>query len=242
VKWAKDPTGRFVQRPFWLEHELDVECEGVVTDFLTKRHGRVAFPISTEDLTVMLEASTEDFDPFADLSALGEDVDGVTIFLAGRRPSVRINSSLAADSRRTNRYRTTLTHEYGHVKLHRFLWDFSPAEGLFGNDTAADRMMSCRRNTIVAAPTTDWMEWQAGYASGALLMPATRMAAVVTAFQRQAGRVGPLGENAAHADELVVEVQRSFQVSEEAARVRLSVLRHFVKAALPEVGLFAPEA
>lgn len=242
MRWAPDRSGRFAQRPFWLESELDNECERIVTDFLVQRHGTVVFPIATDDLTVMLEADTEDFDPFADLSALGEHVEGVTVFYEGRRPSVRISRSLAGDANCENRYRTTLTHEYGHVRLHRLLWDFSPAEGLFGSDRTSDRMMSCRQNTIVSAPTTDWMEWQAGYASGAFLMPASRVAAVVGAFQRLAGQVGPIRAGGERSSELVLEIQQRFQVSREAARVRLSVLRHLVAAAQPEAGFFPPES
>ena len=54
-----------------------------------------------------------DLDPYADLSAYGADVEGVTEFFPNRGPKVSISERIAADERRENCYRTTLTHEFG---------------------------------------------------------------------------------------------------------------------------------
>ena len=37
MKWVKDKTGRFPQRPHYLPEEIDDECERVVRDFLSKK-------------------------------------------------------------------------------------------------------------------------------------------------------------------------------------------------------------
>jgi len=36
VRYIPDPTGRFAQRPFYTEAELDRECEGIVNTFLAQ--------------------------------------------------------------------------------------------------------------------------------------------------------------------------------------------------------------
>ncbi|MGO8019881.1 ImmA/IrrE family metallo-endopeptidase, partial [Rhizobium leguminosarum] len=61
---------------------------------------------------------------------------------------------------------STLAHELIHVKFHKVLWELYWAEG-----RADKRAASCHRDTILTAGTTDWLEWQAGYGSGAILMP-----------------------------------------------------------------------
>ena len=62
MKWIKDVTGRFPERPYYEEGELDFECERIVGDFLRKKYGKVEFPISTSDITVLIERDTSDLD------------------------------------------------------------------------------------------------------------------------------------------------------------------------------------
>jgi hypothetical protein len=133
MRWVPDSTGRFGVRPQYTGAELDAECERNVDGFLTVRYGKVNFPISTDDLTIMLEQATFDFDLYADLRSLGADVEGVTEFSSDRLPCVRISKELSLDCRSQRRLRTTLAHEYAHVKLHSFLWSlqFDRKEGQF---------------------------------------------------------------------------------------------------------------
>lgn len=238
MRWIPDRTGRFAERPYWSARDLDAQCERVIATFLRERWGEVSFPVSTEDLTVLVEGVTDDFDSFADLTSLGNAVEGVTEFREGRRPVVRIDRRLASDTRRHNRLRTTLTHEYGHVLLHSTLWASSPSRGLFPDADLAPHASSCHTATMVTASQTDWMEWQASYASGALLMPQTQMGALVAAFQSSAGRAGHVQLGTDDALELVRQVQRTFAVSQEAARMRLGKLGYLRASAVPERGLF----
>jgi hypothetical protein len=205
VKWVTDATGRFKERPHYTPAELDAECEDLVSGFLSANRGPVVYPIATNDLVVLLESLSADLDVFADLEHEGEGVEGVTYFDAGGgRPTVCIASYLAEDRRRENRYRTTLAHELGHVRLHSFLWRLDRQDKPFSP--------RCRRQTIVRAPQADWMEWQAAYAGGAILMPRAVLEGIVRDFR------------AAHPDlegPLLREVQTRFGVSAEAARVRL---------------------
>jgi hypothetical protein len=163
MKWVTDRTGRFAQRPHYLPEELDAECERVILSFLNKKYGNIEFPIKTDDLTVFIEEQA-DLDSYADLSGEGDHVEGVTEFQSGKRPVVRIAEALNA-SHLENRLRTTLTHEYGHVHFHRFMFEDlqGKSPSLFGHADEAQGN-KCHRDHMLNAPERDWMEWQAGYA------------------------------------------------------------------------------
>ena len=81
VRYVRDSTGRFSERPHYEPKELDRECENIVGKFLTRKYGKAAFPLSTDDLTQVIEREAEDLDLYADLSKYGADVEGVTIGL-----------------------------------------------------------------------------------------------------------------------------------------------------------------
>jgi hypothetical protein len=122
MKWVVDGSHRFEWRPYYTEAELDSECERIVTAFLQSKNGVSCFPISTDDLAVMLESDTSDLDLYADLTGVGEDVEGETLFFPNQKPAVRIARELSQDESKYHRLRTTLAHEYGHVRFHNFLW------------------------------------------------------------------------------------------------------------------------
>ena len=67
----------------------------------------------------------------------------------------------------------TLSHEYAHVRLHNGLW---PA--------GATANRKCKREEMLASEPVDWMEWQAGYMGGALLMPQSRVPLLVRAYAK----------------------------------------------------------
>ncbi len=224
VKYVPDRTGRFSQRPHYRPEDLDQECEDLINSFLKDCYGVASFPVSTSDLTRLVERDAEDLDLFADLSVYGPDVEGLTEFFPGRKPRVKIASLLADDERRENRLRTTLTHEYGHVHFHAYLWELETTrDTLFQAKLNGNRQV-CKRDNILDAAQSDWMEWQAGYACGALLMPVTPVRRLVGEYQESNGLYGIIGLNDSHARNLIEAVQASFQVSTDAARVRLSKL------------------
>ena len=224
VRMVSDRTGRFPERPHYRPQELDRGCEEIVTKFLRDLYGKVEFPILTDDLTKLIERDAGDLDLYADLSSFGPDVEGVTEFRQGHKPTVRIAEDLASDSRRENRLRTTLTHEYGHVHYHAYLWDLYPPASDLLDPGARSEPSHCKRETMLNAPQADWMEWQAGYACGALLMPSSRLKKLVADFQERHGLFGSIAAAGEHGQALIAEVVDRFQVSQDAARVRLSVL------------------
>lgn len=216
-----DRTGRFSQRPHYKPGELDRECENIITSFLKDKHGQAEFPVTTDDLTVLTERDVESLDLFADLSQYGPDVEGLTLFQPGRKPVVRIAERLAADERYGNRLRTTLAHEYGHVRFHAYLWDMEPpGADLLRRDPRAS-MQVCYRDKILDAALSDWMEWQAGYVCGALLMPASRVRRLVGPYIESNSLFGAVGERDSHGVALIESLKAGFAVSADAARIRL---------------------
>ena len=93
----------------------------MITRFLRDKYGKVEFPVKTDDLAVLIEQKAS-IDSYADLSEEGADVEGVTEFGPGKRPMVKIAGFLSVAPNMENRLRTTLTHEYGHVHFHEFLF------------------------------------------------------------------------------------------------------------------------
>lgn len=216
MKEVPDSTGRFGMRPHYEPKELDRLFDRTLAEFFRETGAGIPVPITTDDITRLIERDTSDFDPGSDLSVYGPGVEGVTEFPKSGKPRVRIAAELAYDDVRENRYRTTLTHEYGHVLLHTYLFQMVAAD--------KDRKQICKRDSIVGASSVDWIEWQAGYACGALLMPASKVRQTTKAFTANEGLNFDVPIRGLKALDLIDDIRTSFRVSEQAARVRLNVL------------------
>jgi len=249
MRWVVDTTGRFEWRPYYSQDELDNECERIVSEFLIGRYGKGCFPLSTDELSLMIERETSDLDLYADLSGEGEDVEGLTTFFSSKKPAVKIAQELTLDDAKSLRLRETMAHEYGHVKFHAFLWDISLKDLQDGNlikricrqrhryESFRSRLSSgyrpaghrvftpqmpvssvgprCKKTRIVDAPVSDWMEWQASYAGGAILMPFSLVRNIVN---------NSMTSGSERAVDSIERVAQAFNVSTGAARVRLLML------------------
>jgi hypothetical protein len=243
VRMIRDLSGRFEERPYYREPELDVECEQTVTEFLTRRNGKATWPISTDDLTKLLEENVRDLDLYADLSGVGESVEGVTEFVPGLKPRVKICKDLASSPKHENRLRTTLTHELGHVRLHGYLFQLNDRTyDLFpkktphaGHATNSPASQECRRETILDSSERDWMEWQAGYACGAYLMPRSVLVQAVTQFRRQRETIDDIRPDSSHGIHLIELISTRFCVSRDAARVRLLKMKVLTTTPSPSI-------
>ena len=227
MRWVRDLTGRFPQRPHYDQKELDNECEQIILSFLREKYGECHLPISTDDLSIMVEHDTSNLDLYADLSPEGEDIEGLTDFFPDKKPVVKIAKELSLQSWRQNRLRTTLTHEYGHVKFHAFLWNFNQPKLI--PDSSLALGPRCKRGSILDAPITDWMEWQAGYVCGSILMPLTFLQKLVQSAMKDWGLYSWIPVDSDHARELIARVSEVFDVSNDAARVRLIKLGYLLK-------------
>lgn len=208
MRWIPDPTGRFKERPFYEGAEIDYECEDMIGECLEKR-GKFPFvpPLDTDTLNVLLESYASDLDLYADLVKLeGPGVEGVTEFRKGKVPKTLIDKTLSEKQTSSNRLRSTLAHELFHARFHRVLWELHWS-GLGGD-------VRCHQGQIISLNKTDWYEWQAAYGSGAILMP-------LTAINKMFGAPAQIPENTLEGRTMTEAVATTFQVSMEAARVRL---------------------
>ena len=223
MKWVKDTTGRFGQRPHFEPRDLDLDSEEIVVEFLRRRHGQVEYPIATDDLCLLVEENTHDLD-YVDLP---EGVWGVTEFVTGRKPSVKISRALHDDPRMANPLRTTLTHEFGHVRFHGPMWELqAQTPKLFDAKGPGGFRHESHRDLIFGASEQDWMEWQAGYICGAMLIPFSAARETVAVFRRERKISEVLTIAMSATGELIDLVSQKFQVSRDAARVRLNKLNY----------------
>ena len=220
MKMIPDPTGRFRQRPYFDEAEIDNECSFIVIDYLQQKGKRQFIPpLRTDDLTCMIEEYADDLDLFADLdSSDDKGVEGVTEFRLSKRPVVRIEKRLSEEAWRSNRLRTTLAHEYFHVRYHNVLWQLEWASQ--PSLSKGGKGAACHENAILIPPKADWLEWQAAYGSGAILMPK----ASVIEDAKQFAAAQPANGHSPNGSILEFFSQR-YEVSQDAARVRLQQLR-----------------
>jgi hypothetical protein len=218
VKWIPDPTGRFPVRPYYELNELETECERIITGFLERRYGQIIIPVPTDALRVLIESEPAGLDVHADLSQEGEEIHGLTEFVPGCKPRVSIARELTTQSWRAHRGRTTLTHEYAHLHWHGPLFErYRPA---------GERHKCARGKLLPGSGEADWMEWQAGYISGALLMLRSRMQLLVEAFRREHRAATVINTSAVEGRLLIGRVSEIFDVSGEAAALRLLQLGH----------------
>ena len=231
VRWIKDPTGRFAERPYFSQEDLDILSEQWMVSFLRDMYGKAEFPVSTEDLTVMLESETSDLDQYADLREEGEEdeeVQELTLFYPDRKPVVKIAQELSDSIYREHRLRTTLTHEFAHVKLHAGLWPFDQLR-LFPDEEEFPGPR-CKRPRDIGGYSGDWMEWQAGYVSGAILMPVSRVKGLVQEMSNARGHFEDIPPTSDQGADIVAMVGQRFTVSTDAARVRLSQLGYLTES------------
>jgi len=225
MRMIRDPKGRFPERPYYTNDELDRECERLVRDLHRKRNQEARPRITTDELHLLIELNDASLDSSADLTIYGDDVEGVTAFHPDRDPEVAISDRLANDPRRENRLRTTLAHEFGHVHFHRHLWAGKFQHGELFDRRSHENKAICKRDTIIQAANYDWMEWQAGYVSGAILMPVTSIRRLVSDYCQERDLHAAVAVRSDHGRQIVGAVMETFQVSEEAAQVRLKVLK-----------------
>lgn len=222
-RMIRDITGRFHQRPHYEPQEIENECATIVGNFLRSLYGQIRFPISTDDLTKLVEKHTSSFDQYADLSEYGPDVDGLTEFYPKGKPKVSVAERLSGSPVYENRFRTTMTHELFHAIFHDYLYKIELIVPVSGKGTS----QVCMRDNIMskskASGATDWMEWQAGYGCGAFLMPLSFLKKTVRNFRGSAKETSPLSQSTLQGEELIEAVTTAFQVSKDAARVRLLV-------------------
>ncbi len=222
MNWTRDSTGRFKQRPYYIGKEIDNECENIISSFLQQSNKLFQPPISLENLEILLNQNVADLDLFTDISQYGTETEGLTEFQKGLKPIVKI-SELLSDERYRNRLKSTMAHEFYHVRFHDFLWQekWNEQTENFLTGKSNDRIC-CNRNQIISAQKNDWMEWQASYGSGAITMPKSLLKNVIIKFREtETLTMSTLDPNEANGIKLINYISKVFEVSAEAAKVRM---------------------
>jgi hypothetical protein len=174
------------------------------------------------------------FDPYATLPAV---VLGQTDFRVGERPLVMINADLtdaALDDEDCplglqGRWRATVAHEGCHVILHRCLFNLNASQGtLFelsdGPEEPVNRLQRClKRDVNYARLASDWREVQANQGMAVLLMPKPVFVAACRAEFHRLG-VERIDQHTSLADTLARRMAELFQVSRQAAAIRMGTL------------------
>ena len=219
MKRISDKTGRFAYRPYYDDGELDDFCEATITSYMMDHSGGLTLPIPTDRLITLIERDAAELDCYADLSAEGPDVQGLTLFQPSEKPLVSIDSSLSQPYCE-HRLRTTLAHEWCHMALHDGPFQEKAAARSLFEDGRTDPVR-CKRDNIIGARQTDWMEWQAGYVCGALLMPKSYVLASASRFCERYRCHGKIMAGTGWVGQLAGHIAGDFKVSQDAARVRI---------------------
>jgi hypothetical protein len=192
---------------------MDQRCEHLLFAFLNELYGQVTVPVPTGALIKLIERDAHELKLYADLTQVEEGLLGITLFDPPAKPEVRIAGKLYRDPYGAHLLRFTLAHEYIHVQIHD---PFYQRAG-----SAKRQEQRCTGDgTLALRPQVDWLEWQANYAGAALLMPVSRLNLVVKACLGKGG-TGPLPAESPRATDLTQRVSEAFDVSQDAAGVRL---------------------
>ena len=232
MKDYRSPNG---ERRLWFE---DNEIEEIMTDELLRCGMFPSASAPVVDLEAFLELHLRvKLDLYSDM---GSNLLGVSGFVTGRQPIVKISRGLTAQAHEgvarggiLGRWRATLAHEAAHVILHRRLVDVPQAqESLFalGAEFEAETAMTqCfERDIWFARGTGDWKEVQANQGMASLLMPSSFFNSItreIVGAQTTDDLLAyiPAADTGAFSD-LIRELSVLCQVSREAARIRLNTL------------------
>lgn len=218
MKPLRDPLGRPIRRIYLKTDVLDRRCEGIIREFMNRRSGGYRLPIPTDELVRLIEERAAKVDTYADLP---EGIHGRTSLFYDRAPIVKIAESIYR-TRSDHRVRTTICHEFGHVWLHAPLWYEAGARRSKSSGPAP--VWNCNRESITNPSQYDWTEWQAGWVSGAILMPASAICEWSAECASKFGTRCPFGIESLPAAALINTVLKRCDVSVLAARVRLKQL------------------
>lgn len=198
-------------------------CDAAMGQILTVRHGDRDRAITDDDLSVLLESLGVELDLFADLFHEKEWRQGYTEFFLDRPPIVRIARGLAENNKYANRFRFTLAHETGHILAQREAYE------RIGNvcSRGSAWLSYCNKHGL-RRQLHDWLEFQADYCGGALLMPKRLLDAHISLHpELNASGRNPIYSTIGRS--LAVNVSERFHTSVDAARVRLISLGYLFR-------------
>lgn len=237
MQWYRGPEG---DQRIWYESD---EIERIAEDELRRASLMPSIRKPVTDLERFIESYLNaELDQYAELP---DGVLGLTQFQTGRQPMVSINSKLTesaeadvANPGAVGRWRATMAHEATHILLHRYLFDPEMAQlagAQVGGNTHVEltRLMRCLHRDIMPVSAQDWSQirrrrdWreiQANCGMAALLMPSSPFKRV--AFQQMTNLgLSAVSVGTTSADTLTAAMAEIFNVSKQAAMIRLETLQ-----------------
>ena len=230
MKEYRSSTG---ERRLWFEPG---EIEDRMSDELRKAGMLAGAESPAVDLEEFLEFGLRvKLDTYA---RLDHDVLGVTEFRSGLDPLVSVSAELTSEMDQSprslglrGRWRATLAHEAAHVILHRGLLDVPSEQGQlfeFDEESRPSLFRCLARDVSFSISNSDWKEAQANMGMAALLMPgdvfSEVLRAVVGAETSGDGLTDVPGPETPEYKTVILELCRRFEVSRQAAGIRLKTL------------------
>lgn len=216
------------QAPFIASASIDGKIQSLLVEHLRhKRGGCDKMPASTDEITTLIERSVASLDLYADLSEFGPNIEGITLFSYGCKPTVLISKTLTEASN-DNRLRSTLGHEYGHVILHNPVF-----QRLAHARLGLEAYQVSIEGGFQRSRQPDHYESQAWKAAGALLMPIGYLKEVVRVTRAQFETFSPISFDSDEGNQVVSAVATAFEVSVPFARVRLLKSKLLATEAVP---------
>jgi hypothetical protein len=219
INWIPDSTGRFRQRPYFSLDGMNRHCERIVERHNRKLYGQPFPGLRTDALLRMLNEYA-DLHLYEDLSRYGAGVEAVTIFAAGKKPTVRVARELYFDRSQNNHLRFVLAHELFHARYQGAAWR---RRWLQDGD-----IFHCSPNKMLTLDAKyDWWEWQPSFLGASTLMPKSQVGCLVAAyFGTKTSTVLP--RDCRDARNLSQRAAELFEVSYDCANIRLCQLGYLI--------------
>jgi hypothetical protein len=219
ISWIEDKTGRVHKRPFFSLEEIDRHCERIVHLHNSRIYGQ-SFPGLRTDALMRMINKYADLHLYADVSKYGAEVEAITGFKTGEKPTVRIARELFFDRSQNNHLRFVLAHEYAHARFHGAAWR---RRWMRKGD-----LVRCSPNRMLTLDGGyDWFEWQANFLGASTLLPKSKVRCVVAAYFG-GKELKSIHQDSSDAHNLTQRVAELFEVSCEAANIRLCGLGYLV--------------
>lgn len=213
MRWGRDRSGILSHRLYFDSLcELDEECQRMLELTYFRRRGKQFIPPLDDDTLQVLIEDDADLDLFCELES---GVEAYTEFRSGSRPIIRISTSISNAPHRRLRFRTTMAHEWFHACYHGValekLWAIRRSHGVPPEDARG----KCLHDDMIGAPDSNWPEFQAGFASCAILMPRTWV-------QNDLSEI--MASGVTNFDSIAAHIASKYEVSQKAAQWRLQQL------------------
>ena len=135
-------------------------------------------------------------------------------------PTVRVARKLFFDRSQNNHLRFVLAHEFAHARFHGAAWRRRWMREGDINRCSPNRMLTLDVGY-------DWWEWQADFLGASMLMPKSQVRCVVAAYF-DGKELQPFHQDSSDAHNLTQRVAELFEVSADAAHIRLCQLGHLI--------------